>query len=56
MAEVVGGGELMYQNVSLGICQRAIDWMEKKEVIFSMEQSQLVFKKLIRFFNCGLIN
>jgi hypothetical protein len=56
MAELRGGGELMYQSVSLGMCDKTLNWMEEKEVIFSMEQSQLVFKKLIRFFKCGLMD
>ena len=56
MAELVGGGVLMYQNVSLGVCQKAVNWIKEKEVIFGMDQSQLILKKLIRFFNRGLIN
>ena len=56
MADLVGGGELIYQNVSLGVCQKAINWIKEKEVIFGMDQSHLIFKRLIRFFNRGLIN
>lgn len=54
IAELVGGGELMYQNVSLGVCKKAVDWMKEKEVVFGMDQAQLLFKKLIRFLNRGI--
>lgn len=53
IADLVGGGEFMYQNVSLGACKRAVDWMKEKEVIFGMDQAQLLLKKLIGFLNRG---
>lgn len=53
IADLVGGGALMYQNVSTGACKRAVDWMKEKEVIFGMDQAQLLFKKLTGFLNTG---
>ncbi|MCO5594544.1 hypothetical protein L7F22_048576 [Adiantum nelumboides] len=53
IAELVEGGELLYQNVSVGVCKKAIDWMKEKELIFGMNQAQMLFKRLIGFLNRG---
>ncbi|MCO5595309.1 hypothetical protein L7F22_049350 [Adiantum nelumboides] len=54
IAELVEGGELLYQNVSVGVCRKAVDWMKEKELIFGMNQAQMLFKRLIGFLNRGL--
>lgn len=54
VAQLVGGGELMYQNVSLGtLCKKAKDWMKEEEAIFGVAQAQLFFKKLLQFIQQG---
>ncbi|KAH7446608.1 hypothetical protein KP509_01G064600 [Ceratopteris richardii] len=55
IGELIEGGELLYQNVSLGLCRKAVDWM-KEDVIFGTNQSQLLLKRLVGFLNRGLTN
>lgn len=54
IAELVGGGELVYQNVSLGtLFRKATGWIKEEEAIFGMAQARLLFKALHRLLQRG---
>lgn len=54
IAELVGGGERVYQNVSLGtLFRKATGWIKEEEAIFGMAQARLLFKALHRLLQRG---